>query len=411
MKWFSYLLRHGIVVALVVGIAITYVYRQQLFPKFFEQEDELSLAGNADKDVQDSVSKENLAPDAPLATSDTDDRQAMRNTQTIKEEPAGKVSSVQPGDSADAGQAGKDMHSATTGRMPDQVEIQPGPQAGQLAAKTAPRQEQVATQPGQHQSTASMPIEAGVAIDKPVPGTVPLAQHGSTEPAGAATRSADRKATTEDVAQDKVPASKDSAHPVDMAAGMIKDPARSLSGMMQNPGQAMTGMMNRVVPGGKTAPADQAEAGVQQAQPDKPGPVPDRLQQQAGSVDANRPQMAAPPMAMQSRELPPKQKFYQLINKARHAYWQNRYQESVSYYQQAIKLMPDSPEGYGELGNVYYTQGEWDKSGENLYQSAIRLLDQGRADKAHSMLLIIRGLKHERADDLEQRLQALQSGS
>jgi uncharacterized protein HemY len=72
--------------------------------------------------------------------------------------------------------------------------------------------------------------------------------------------------------------------------------------------------------------------------------------------------------------------------------------------------MPETPDGYGELGNVHYAQGEWDKAGESLYQAAIRLLDKGRSDKAYNMLSIIRGLQHERAAELEKRLQAQQSG-
>ncbi len=94
---------------------------------------------------------------------------------------------------------------------------------------------------------------------------------------------------------------------------------------------------------------------------------------------------------------------------ARKAYWQGQYEQSENYYKQAIEAEPANPDSYGELGNVYYSQGLWDESGENLYQSAIRLLDQNRPDKAYNMLSIIQGLKHKRGAELETRLQEFQS--
>ncbi len=96
-----------------------------------------------------------------------------------------------------------------------------------------------------------------------------------------------------------------------------------------------------------------------------------------------------------------------VINKARQVYWQGKYKESIGYYKQAIKLIPENPEAYGELGNLYYSQGEWQKAGESLYQSASRLLDNGLTGKVYHLLTIIRGLKPERAKELENRLKKL----
>jgi tetratricopeptide (TPR) repeat protein len=148
---------------------------------------------------------------------------------------------------------------------------------------------------------------------------------------------------------------------------------------------------------------------MQQVQPSAPGAAPVQRQAYPGWPGAYR-QPQQPAAAATTPALGPEassqQEYQQVINKARHAYWQGQYQQSVSLYEQAIKLMPETPDGYGELGNVHYAQGEWDKAGESLYQAAIRLLDKGRTDKANNLLSIIRGLQHERAAELEKRLQA-----
>jgi len=95
--------------------------------------------------------------------------------------------------------------------------------------------------------------------------------------------------------------------------------------------------------------------------------------------------------------------FYLIINNARQAYWQAQFDKAEEYYQQAIRLMPAIPDTYGELGNIYYGQGKWEKAGESYYQAAVRLLDEKRVAKAYHLMTILRGLAPERAEALQKK--------
>lgn len=109
----------------------------------------------------------------------------------------------------------------------------------------------------------------------------------------------------------------------------------------------------------------------------------------------------------QQQEADQQQRFFQLLNSARQAYWQNEYGQAVDSYQQALELQPHNPDIYGELGNVYYSQGEWEKAGESFYQAAVRLIKYNRPDRAYYLLPVISGLKKERAAELQQQLNEL----
>jgi hypothetical protein len=408
MKWLTYLLRHGIVVALVVGIAIAYVYRQELFPMFYEQgAEEISVASQADegpstdaaKDVATSADaamtgSQDSSTTAPLVADETPTIDASKQTRpTMAPEaqqmaPEAQQSVTQPADQAakmaTTDQSVKDVQSADAGSSSDKL-------AAQMPARSP-----------ETTMTAQKDVAAASA---------PMADKGSPlEPAKIAGAGQDSAATTQGPEQSATSSvNKGSADPARMATGMMQDPLRSMSGMMQNPQQTMPGMMTPAAPGTGAAAKDSANT---QAQAPAPGTAARQTQMAPRYSPAYRQQMPAPPATatMQRPEVTPQQQYTQIINRARQAYWQGQYQQSINYYQQAIKLMPESADGHGELGNVYYTQGEWDKAGESLYQSAIRLLDKGRSDKAYNMLSIIRGLRHERAAELEKRLQAQQPG-
>ena len=109
----------------------------------------------------------------------------------------------------------------------------------------------------------------------------------------------------------------------------------------------------------------------------------------------------------QHDQLDEQQRYMKQLNNARQAYWQRDYSQSIESYQQALDLRPDNPDIHGELGNVYYSQGEWEKAGESYYQAAVRLIEKNRPDRAHNLLSVISGLKKERATELQQQLESL----
>jgi len=96
-----------------------------------------------------------------------------------------------------------------------------------------------------------------------------------------------------------------------------------------------------------------------------------------------------------------------LINQARQFYWQRKYDEAIEMYQKASKLMSDNPNTFGEMANIYYSQGQWEKAGEAYYQAAVRLIKAGQLQRVYPMRSLIQGLKPERAKELDAQLKQL----
>jgi hypothetical protein len=100
----------------------------------------------------------------------------------------------------------------------------------------------------------------------------------------------------------------------------------------------------------------------------------------------------------------PQEKAYQLLADAREAYWLRDYDTAEVKYQALTGLEPDNPDGYGELGNMYFSQGKWDQAATAYYQAGVRLVGQGLLTQAEELLSVIRGLNGANADELEQKI-------
>lgn len=89
---------------------------------------------------------------------------------------------------------------------------------------------------------------------------------------------------------------------------------------------------------------------------------------------------------------------------ARRAYWDADLAQAERLYQQLIVENPDKPDAYGELGNLYYSQGAWVKAAKMYHQAALLLVDQGEPLRAASLVGILSALNPNFADDLQERL-------
>jgi hypothetical protein len=98
------------------------------------------------------------------------------------------------------------------------------------------------------------------------------------------------------------------------------------------------------------------------------------------------------------------EKPYQLLADAREAYWLREYDTAESKYLALTRLEPDNPDGYGELGNMYFSQGKWDQAAAAYYAAGVRLVGQGLLEQAEELIAVIRGLNGANADDLEQKI-------
>jgi hypothetical protein len=101
----------------------------------------------------------------------------------------------------------------------------------------------------------------------------------------------------------------------------------------------------------------------------------------------------------------PQERAYQLLAAAREAYWLRDYDIAESKYINLTRLEPDNPDGYGELGNMYFSQGQWDQAASAYYEAGVRLVGQGLLEQAEELVAVIRGLNGTHADDLERKIE------
>ncbi|MES0326687.1 MAG: hypothetical protein ABUK13_00710 [Gammaproteobacteria bacterium] len=98
----------------------------------------------------------------------------------------------------------------------------------------------------------------------------------------------------------------------------------------------------------------------------------------------------------------------QVLYTARKLFWSGNAQASETLYLQLINLDSSDPNAYGELGNVYYTQGKWKQAGGAYYEAAVRLLGQKNNDQVANrvsyLLRVIQGLDTESAEKLRKKI-------
>ncbi len=89
---------------------------------------------------------------------------------------------------------------------------------------------------------------------------------------------------------------------------------------------------------------------------------------------------------------------------ARQSFWNGDVSEAENLYLKLIAIDASNPDVYGEIGNIYYTQGKWKQAGQAYYQAAIRLLAQQKDARASNqisyLLRVIQGLDTESAEKL-----------
>jgi tetratricopeptide (TPR) repeat protein len=95
---------------------------------------------------------------------------------------------------------------------------------------------------------------------------------------------------------------------------------------------------------------------------------------------------------------------YALLAAAREAYWLRDYAAAEQNYQALINLEPGNPDGHGELGNMYFSQGKWELASAAYFEAGKRLADEGLVGQARQLVDVIRGLQGTQADALEQYL-------
>lgn len=94
----------------------------------------------------------------------------------------------------------------------------------------------------------------------------------------------------------------------------------------------------------------------------------------------------------------------QLLVQARSAYWQKDHARAEEIYQQAAKLDSQNPDVYGELGNLYFSQGKWQQAADAFFAAGTRLAKQGEQERVRHLVTVLRGLDSVQADKLEKSI-------
>ena len=91
-----------------------------------------------------------------------------------------------------------------------------------------------------------------------------------------------------------------------------------------------------------------------------------------------------------------------LLIDARTAFNKGNISTSEKLYLELTHLEQDNPDAFGELGNVYYSQGKWDQAGQAYYEAAVRLITEGKYQQVAYLQRVISGLNAEQAEKLSQ---------
>ena len=135
--------------------------------------------------------------------------------------------------------------------------------------------------------------------------------------------------------------------------------------------------------------------------PDEPAPL----------AESSQPPVSTPPSLLS--DLPAEtvdssraKTAYELLAAAREAYWLRDYKGAEKHYLQLIEVEPDNPDGYGELGNMYFAQGQWEQAAAAYYDAGVRMINEGMVVQARQLVDVIRGLNGGQADELEKQVDA-----
>ena len=99
-----------------------------------------------------------------------------------------------------------------------------------------------------------------------------------------------------------------------------------------------------------------------------------------------------------------------LLREARSAFNKGELDVSIAKYNELIELENDEADFYGELGNVHYAMGSWDKAGVAYYEAATRLIEAGQLAQVGYLQRVLQGLDAERAEKLTKQMAKINQG-
>jgi hypothetical protein len=381
MNILARILSHGFAIAVVLLIAVGLINRGELFPDMplpgflgFErqgaaQPDAATAPGTAatDAEAEAAASADEATEAAMPATADAGGTEvpAVAGEADTSELAAGVVDEVPAGGETDAvAEPDAAIPAPTSQEVPEpaaEAEIPPPPMvapgSGEAVTESAEQERAVESAApvattDVEDTTAGSVADTGTAAEIATPAVEATSMEPPASPAEPASR--------EPVAPAVTPPPETEAEPAPSAPAYAAETAAPASG--DQPAAA-------VIP----APEEAPEAPAMDAAP-AAEPAAD------AALDMTRP--------------------YHVLAAAREAYWMRNNEEAESLYRQLIDMNPDDPDGYGELGNLYFSLGRWDDAALAYFEAGSRLARTGHIMEAENLLEVIRGLESSQADEL-----------
>ncbi len=359
MKLLARLLSHGFAVALVVLLAIGFIYRGELFPEW-ELPDFLafdSAESTADDAPAGKIEPAPIQEDWLASGPATGDQQASGVEDTaagIEDTAAGAMPPVE--EMAESGAP------VMTESAP--VDVSEAVEASEAEMPAAPAVEE-------DTPAVEAPVTTIEAVEEPFVLEVQESVEEAAPPVPEATADVSTETVSEDAGTAPPPAA------VTAADGVAESASVVVVEEMEVPAPALA-------PEAVTAPD---VAGI--AAPEPVAASEEAAQDPASQVEADE--------AIS---------YYQMLASAREAYWLRDYQTAEGFYRRMIADDPDNPDGYGELANMYFNQGNWEAAASAYYEAGSRLVKSGLLAPARELVDVIRGLNGPQADALEQEVQA-----
>jgi tetratricopeptide (TPR) repeat protein len=356
MNLFARILSHGFALAVVALLAIGLIYRGELFPDL-ELPEFLSFGSSG----SGSETSAEAPPPQEESAQPSDEMAAFESTGSAPAADHGVVESVEV--EAFAPTAADE---ASPPAEPAPAAVESADEAATLPAADAVEAEAVPAVPEAAEDMTSTGMETGASADSE-PETAPAAE----------------------------------AEPVPEA---LQDISEAAEAGVQSPAGA--GVEESAADMAAGAPAE-----IRDSSQDDAAPVPAFVETEQSEAAAGTASASADTVDEQQAEAEPAPAIagtssYRLLAAAREAYWLRDYEQAEQQYRALIAMDPENPDGYGELGNMYFSQGDWEKAAAAYYDAGVRLVDQGLADHAMQLVEVIRGLNGTQASQLEEKIRS-----
>ena len=356
-----------------------------------------------DEDVQEAAVVSNTGVEAPL---DPVQAEADSAGQADQAEPdsAGQADQIEPDSAGQAEQA-----EADSAGQADQVEPDSAGQADQAEADSSGQADQAEADSAGQAAMGYQAVDSGAEVSgTPVVEETPQQTDAVTPAAESAGAPLEHQAVESGAVVSDIPAVEETPQQIDA----VTPAAEAASAPDAAPVQQQTEQQlvpvaednaKQVAP--EPEPVD-SEPGVAATTPEPV--IPDEPAPQA---EPSQPPASTPPSLLS--DLPAEtvdssraKTAYELLAAAREAYWLRDYEGAEKYYLQLIEVEPDNPDGYGELGNMYFAQGQWEQAAAAYYDAGVRMINEGMVVQARQLVDVIRGLNGGQADELEKQVDA-----